>query len=77
MPDLRHAGKWINPAPRSIHAHWITESLGLSPDGERLVLSESERVFSLMIAEGVQAFPLRWSSSFMRSSTRGGPWART
>ena len=32
---------------------WITESLGLSPDGKRLVLSESERVFSLMIAEGV------------------------
>jgi serine/threonine protein kinase len=33
--------------------YWITESLGLSPDGKRLVLSESERVFSLMIAEGV------------------------
>jgi Tol biopolymer transport system component len=33
---------------------WITESLGLSPDGKRLVLSESERVFSLMIADGVQ-----------------------
>jgi Tol biopolymer transport system component len=32
---------------------WITESMGLSPDGKRLVLSESERVFSLMIAEGV------------------------
>jgi hypothetical protein len=32
---------------------WITESLGLSPDGKRLVLSEAERVFSLMIAEGV------------------------
>jgi serine/threonine protein kinase len=32
---------------------WITESLGLSADGRRLVLSESERVFSLMIAEGV------------------------
>jgi eukaryotic-like serine/threonine-protein kinase len=32
---------------------WITESLGLSSDGKRLVLSESERVFSLMIAEGV------------------------
>jgi Tol biopolymer transport system component len=31
---------------------WITESLGLSPDGTRLVLSESERVFSLMVAEG-------------------------
>jgi hypothetical protein len=28
--------------------------MGLSPDGKRLVLSESERVFSLMIAEGVQ-----------------------
>lgn len=33
---------------------WITESLGLSPDGRRLVPSESERVFSLMIAEGIQ-----------------------
>jgi Tol biopolymer transport system component len=33
---------------------WSAESLGLSPDGKRLVLSESERVFSLMIAEGVQ-----------------------
>ncbi len=33
---------------------WITESLGLSPDGKRLMLSESERVFNLMIAEGVQ-----------------------
>jgi Tol biopolymer transport system component/serine/threonine protein kinase len=32
---------------------WITESLGLSPDGTRLVLSESERMFSLMVAEGV------------------------
>jgi len=32
---------------------WITESLGLSPDGRRLVLSQSERVFSLMIADGV------------------------
>ena len=32
---------------------WIAESLGISPDGKRLVLSESERVFSLMIAEGV------------------------
>jgi len=32
---------------------WISESMGLSPDGKRLVLSESERVFSLMIAEGV------------------------
>jgi len=31
---------------------WITESLGLSPDGNRLVLSESERVFSVMVAEG-------------------------
>jgi len=31
---------------------WITESLGISPDGQRLVLSESERVFSVMIAEG-------------------------
>jgi len=31
---------------------WITESLGLSPDGSRLVLSESERVFSVMVAEG-------------------------
>ncbi len=33
---------------------WKTESLGLSPDGKRLVLSESERIFSLMVAEGVQ-----------------------
>ncbi len=33
---------------------WITESLGLSPDGRTLVLSESERVFSLMMAEGLQ-----------------------
>jgi eukaryotic-like serine/threonine-protein kinase len=33
---------------------WITESLGLSPDGRTLVLSESERVFSLMVAEGLQ-----------------------
>ena len=32
---------------------WLTESLGLSPDGKRLVLSESERMFSLMVAEGV------------------------
>ena len=32
---------------------WITESLGLSPDGKRLVLSQAERTFSLMIAEGV------------------------
>jgi hypothetical protein len=31
---------------------WITESFGFSPDGTRLVLSESERVFSVMIAEG-------------------------
>ena len=31
---------------------WITESLGISPDGSRLVLSESERVFSVMVAEG-------------------------
>ncbi len=38
---------------------WITESLGLSPDGKRLVLSESERVFSLMIAEGVPGLERR------------------
>ena len=31
----------------------ITESLGLSPDGTRLVLSKSERMFSLLVAEGV------------------------
>ena len=31
---------------------WITESLGISPDGTKLVLSESERVFSVMVAEG-------------------------
>ncbi len=36
---------------------WITESLGLSPDGRRLVLSETERMFSLMIAEGVPGLP--------------------
>ena len=38
---------------------WITESLGLSPDGKRLVLSESERVFSLMIADGVKGLRSR------------------
>ncbi len=32
---------------------WSAESLGLSPDGRHLVLSESERIFSLMMAEGV------------------------
>ena len=32
---------------------WLTESLGISPDGKRLVLSESERMFSLTVAEGV------------------------
>ena len=32
---------------------WLTESLGVSPDGKRLVLSESERMFSLTVAEGV------------------------
>ena len=31
---------------------WITESLGISPDGTKVVLSESERVFSVMVAEG-------------------------
>ena len=31
---------------------WITESLGISPDGSKVVLSESERVFSVMVAEG-------------------------
>ncbi len=36
---------------------WITESLGLSPDGTRLVLSESERMFSLLVAEGVTGLP--------------------
>jgi Tol biopolymer transport system component len=38
---------------------WITESLGLSPDGKRLVLSESERVFSVMVAEGTGLQPRR------------------
>jgi Tol biopolymer transport system component len=38
---------------------WITESLGLSRDGTRLVLSESERMFSLMVAEGVPGLPTR------------------
>ncbi len=38
---------------------WITESLGLSPDGKRLVLSESERMFSLLIAEGVPGLPTK------------------
>ena len=42
---------------------WITESLGLSPDGQRLVLSESERVFSLMIAEGVPGLGHRKGNS--------------
>ncbi|HET8901625.1 MAG TPA: protein kinase [Holophagaceae bacterium] len=32
---------------------WVTESLGLSPDGKRLVLAESERSFSLMMADGL------------------------
>jgi eukaryotic-like serine/threonine-protein kinase len=50
-------GKDTSPTRRPLAGFdpdWITESLGLSPDGKRLVLSESERVFSLMIAEGVQ-----------------------
>ena len=33
--------------------------MGICPDGKRLVLSESERVFSLMIAEGVQGLGRR------------------
>ncbi len=33
---------------------WITESLGLSPNGKSLVLSESERVFSIIIADGLK-----------------------
>ncbi len=41
---------------------WITESLGLSPDGTRLVLSESERVFSVMVAEGAQGLTPRRSA---------------
>ncbi len=32
---------------------WKTESLGLSPDGKRLVLSETENLFSIIAAEGV------------------------
>jgi eukaryotic-like serine/threonine-protein kinase len=38
---------------------WITESLGLSPDGRRLVLSQSERVFSIMMADGVPGLARR------------------
>jgi Tol biopolymer transport system component len=34
---------------------WVPESLGLSPDGKRLILSESDRSFELMIADGVEA----------------------
>ena len=37
----------------------ITESLGLSPDGSRLVLSKSERMFSLLVAEGVTGLPVQ------------------
>jgi serine/threonine protein kinase len=36
---------------------WITGPLGLSPDGKRRVLSESERVFSVMVAEGTRIVP--------------------
>ncbi len=32
---------------------WKTESLGLSPDGRRLVLSETENLFSILVADGV------------------------
>ncbi|MFN8012851.1 MAG: protein kinase [Holophagaceae bacterium] len=32
---------------------WKTESLGLSPDGKRLVLSETENLFSILVADGV------------------------
>jgi Tol biopolymer transport system component len=38
---------------------WSTESLGLSPDGKRLVLSESERDFNVMIADRVQGLDRR------------------
>jgi Tol biopolymer transport system component len=41
---------------------WVTESLGLSRDGSRLVLSESERSFSLMVAEGIAGLPQRKGS---------------
>ena len=33
---------------------WKTESLGLSPDGKRLVLSETENLFSLLVADGLK-----------------------
>jgi Tol biopolymer transport system component len=32
---------------------WKTESLGLSPDGKRIVLSETENLFSIIAADGV------------------------
>ena len=36
---------------------WVTESLGLSPDGSKLVISESERMFSILVAEGIRGLP--------------------
>lgn len=36
---------------------WFTESLGVSADGNRLVLAESERMFNLFVAEGVTGLP--------------------
>lgn len=42
---------------------WITESLGISPDGSKVVLSESERVFSVMVAEGGTGLvPHQWGN---------------
>ena len=32
---------------------WVTEILGLSPDGSKLVIFEAKRLFSLMVAEGI------------------------
>ncbi|MEI6667083.1 MAG: protein kinase [Acidobacteriota bacterium] len=45
---------------------WITESLGLSRDGSRLILSESERIFSLMIAEGIGERAPRYTQRTVR-----------
>lgn len=42
---------------------WITESLGISADGTRLVLAESERMFNLFIAEGVTGLPVQRKGS--------------
>ena len=36
---------------------WVSESLGISPDGKRLVISESERMFTIFIAEPIHQLP--------------------